>query len=396
MNKFHIVGAFDRHNYGDILFPLIHTRFIKNNGFSDQDILYYAITESDLSNIGGVKSKSIRQLIRTGVSDYDRIIMSGGETLGASWRLMICHLSSPKVRLLLRVLQKVCGDYLASDIIRMIYRQKNRFPYVLSQKHLSGKIYYTCVGGSRLNRHPKHFENVSHELKSAEHISVRDEITKNLLAQKGLHTSLSPDSALIISDLFPVEFLNSRPWRDRITISNKFSFSKYIVFQTNNGITNGDVLNITNQLDRIVNETNFSVILVPIGRAPGHEDHEALQRIYGELANNKYNFAFLNSPHVLDIMAVLANAKCYIGTSLHGAISAYSFGAKVCGISTRRVRKLHAFLKTWVPEMDCCSVNDYNFYKDFKALVSSGTSITDRRKLYSQKTLVYNDLSKYI
>ena len=61
MRKYNIVGAFDRHNYGDILFPLIHSEFIRRHSES-AEINYYSLSESNLESIGGVRTKSIMML----------------------------------------------------------------------------------------------------------------------------------------------------------------------------------------------------------------------------------------------------------------------------------------------------------------------------------------------
>jgi polysaccharide pyruvyl transferase WcaK-like protein len=53
---------------------------------------------------------------------------------------------------------------------------------------------------------------------------------------------------------------------------------------------------------------------------------------------------------VFDLMGLIAGARLYVGTSLHGAITAVSYGVPVLGLCPSRVRKLAAFLGTWLDE----------------------------------------------
>lgn len=398
MKKFNIVGAFDRHNYGDILFPLIHTQFIRKYEKNDFVIEYYSITKSDLTKCGGLKTKTVKSLLKSSVGIDERIIMSGGDILAAAWPLMMGHVSSRYFHLFFKIINKLIGPKFSNVIIKKIYGQINDFPYIISKKDINAKIYYTCVGGSGFN--PKndsfHLIPVTDELKKTEYISVRDKDTKKILEKSGVNCKLTPDSALIMSDFYPKHELGQTDWMDQIEKTNDFDFENYIVFQSGRAFIENNINDVVEQLDKISKGKKLSILLLPIGRATGHEDHVVLADIFFKLKEKKIPVAFQYSNHVVDIMASLAFEKAYIGTSLHGAISSYSFGNKVCGFSTSIVKKLSSFLETWMSPEDFKVVNDFYFIEQFNELIDNGYTVLNKDNLEKQKKMIYNDLECYL
>src|SRR3546814_731365 len=59
--------------------------------------------------------------------------------------------------------------------------------------------------------------------------------------------------------------------------------------------------------------------------------------------NNPPNTLF-EEVTIWDIMYLIANAGVYVGTSLHGAITAMSYAVSYVGVA---VPKLHSYLQTW-------------------------------------------------
>lgn len=397
MKKFHIVGAFDRHNYGDILFPLIHSEIIKRATRGAAEINYYAITPADLTTQGGVTTQSIKALIQKSPKEDEVVIMSGGDILAADWPTMAGHVSSPATYFCLRALFKILGFSISNSLIKGIWLQKNDFPYILSKKTIKPKVYYSCVGGSwfipKNDRH--HLDRVSSELRQVDGISVRDTRIQKLLATKNIKARLVPDSALIMSDIYPLASLETRNWKASLRKSHSFSVKNFIVFQCAKNCTSNNLKHITKQLSEISNKIGTSILLLPIGRATGHEDHVVLEQVYNSLSQNGVPCAIQDSAHVLDIMASIAFSKSYIGTSLHGAITSYSFGHKVCGIMTEKVKKLDDFVSTWMHTEDFHLALKTDFSESFIALTQKSHSISNTRELESHKKAIYDELSLY-
>lgn len=85
--------------------------------------------------------------------------------------------------------------------------------------------------------------------------------------------------------------------------------------------------------------------MCPIGTALGHEDDVALEVIYKQIDDK--DVVLVKSPTIWDIMSLIKNARLYVGTSLHGVITAMSFGIPFVGVE---VKKIRTYLETWTPE----------------------------------------------
>ena len=397
MKKFHIVGAFDRHNYGDILFPLIHSAIIKSATNTPTEINFYAITSADLTSQGGVVTQSIKALIQNSPGEDDVVIMSGGDILCVDWPTMAGHVCSPAIFFAIRAFRKIFGFRVANYLTKNALLQKNEFPYILSRVNLNSKVYYSCVGGSGFNskKNQDHIGRVAAEIKQTDGISVRDLSVQQLLAKNGVEARLVPDSALVMSDIFPLEGLETREWKKNLRKTPGFSSTNYIVFQGAKSFISAKLEDISEQLFTISKTTGLSILLLPIGRATGHEDQVALERLYKLLGSMGIPSAIQDSAHVLDIMASIALSKSYIGTSLHGAITAYSFGHKVCGIATEKVKKLHNFVSTWMQEEDYHLANKTTFAEEFIYLIKDSYRIKNSEKLEKHKKAIYQELAIY-
>ena len=397
MKKFNIVGAFDRHNYGDILFPLIHSRFIKENSNSDIEIQFFALSQSNLTDIGGVITSPLKELLSSPSYKEDRLIMCGGDILTVDWVNMIGHLSSRRFYFILKVLKKILGSVPSNALVRMMYGQKNKYPYVLSNEDIKSKIFYTGVGGSGFGLSKNNYiDAIPAKLSSVDSISVRENLTKNYLLEHGVECNLVPDTALIMSNMYSLYELESIDWKGKIQQTSQFNISKYIVFQAARHNVEHRLDIVEDEIRKVLQATGSSILLLPIGRATGHEDHIVLEALYKKLSADDLPVAIQNSEHVLHIMSSLAHANSYIGTSLHGAITAYSFGHKVCAFSTKEVKKLQEYLDAWLIGNDYYAAKGVDFSDGFISLCKQTYNIENLNSLNEQKNMVMEEMSKYL
>lgn len=59
MRNINIIGAFDRNNYGDLLFPIIIKEVLLKKGIAG-NFNFFALKESDLSNVGALPTKRFK------------------------------------------------------------------------------------------------------------------------------------------------------------------------------------------------------------------------------------------------------------------------------------------------------------------------------------------------
>ncbi|UXI00526.1 polysaccharide pyruvyl transferase family protein [Photobacterium sp. TY1-4] len=352
--KVAIVGAFDRHNYGDILFPLILTKFIENN-IGNVDIDYYSLTESDLEYCGGYKTNTLSMLFNSECI-YDHVIIAGGDVLSSYWYVMDTHVTTSNYYVyFLKLIKKTLGLKVVNNLVSNKYNCSSQLPYVFDKSHFNNtpkNLVFNCVGGSGVSQLDDYYYHyMTNSLKFSDSVSYRDEKLHQKLNSDGVIGDLIPDSALIMSDYF--EF--------------KKTEEEYIVFQAGLHYAIKDLDFICEQLKLLSQHINIK--LVPIGKATGHEDHILLGKIHEKIGCE--SIELFKNDHVLEIMKVISGSKCYIGTSLHGAITSMSYSVPVCAIYTSEVKKLKEYNKTWNKYAKNIPTSD--FYDEALNLISSGT-----------------------
>lgn len=327
-----IYGAFDRHNYGDLLFPIIVKKFVEAH--SSISPIVAATKDSDLSEYGALKSVSLAKVLAKMSADEKAvIIVAGGEVLSAEWGNILAYLAPRWAYYGVRALSLILGGRRFASLCKLLTGINSDLPFVVDPCVMPGiEVKYNAVGGNRLNT----IDSFSSEaairiLKNASYISVRDEITSNELAKNDIQHSVYPDCAVLLSDFYP---------KSELPISEQ----NYLVFQISAHFANGHIQEIVEQLVKLHQTSGLRIALVSIGKAPGHSDDSPLGLIYKELGDISF---LVNGGRIEDIVSVIAGSSLYCGTSLHGAITAISYGVPQLALFPDLVVKLSAFLETW-------------------------------------------------
>lgn len=354
--KVGFVGATDRMNYGDLLFPLIAKRVLEAK-IPHLEIVNYSTTESDLSTFGAMPTRSMKHLNQDRV---DAVIVVGGEVITATWKSTFLHLQANYfVAEILRVIFKLIGNRLSDAVIKRKFNipLTQCFPWILDGKSYKGiPVFYNGVSGTdfvNLNKHP---ERVQNAFKSAIDIAVRDAVTKNNLNNVGVrNVVIVPDSAFIMSDIFKPKDLELAVDSATLALQNE----KYVAFQVGVAYGKGNVDTIVSQL-KMIQKEGYKIVLLPIGRAALHEDQIVLAKILRKLSGD----VEMIEGNVFDIMYTISNADAFIGTSLHGNITALSYGVPSIGLDSR-VTKLTAFLDQFGTQQQMAGVNYVDIYSSF-------------------------------
>jgi Polysaccharide pyruvyl transferase len=350
---FHLVGAFDRHNYGDMLFPLVHAHIIRGLGVPDNQINFYSITAGNTLPYGGVHPRAVCELYGRKLSKADRIVIVGGDVLAADWIGMLANGRSRLFAYVAHGSKRVLGSRRSNNLYRNLFANDcGNFPYILDQNRLAAKVHYCSVGGTSLRRLPADVQlDIYQNLQSAESLSVRDKLTQAILNDANVPCALVPDVAAMIPEVFDRIDLEKRVQGGIFATneSNK-SCAGVVCFQVGINYSRGQCVDLANQLVEINKMTGHKIRLVPIGLSPGHEDMVPLRMIYDLLSARETPVELLVSAHVKDIMASLALSDLYVGSSLHGAITANAYGVPVCAIYGARVGKLTEYIKTWMTD----------------------------------------------
>lgn len=386
-----LMGPHDRFNYGDILFPfIIEYAFDK---ISPNSFVYekYALVNSDFTNKGAFISQNYRTLRRNiNNNNINVLVVTGGECLGAKWHVLFSYIN--KIYHLLSKKGLIRRKLISYEIARKYLGGKSEYPYCVNKKDFKGsiKLLFNTVGSSY------EFDGIQiNALNNADYISLRDEISyKNSLILSN-KTYLVPDSAIILSDVFPINELEKNryiknPLVTRIIESNE----DYIFFQIAKEHAIEKLDKICKQLNLVYSKLKTKIVLCPIGTAFGHEDHIALKRIYQKLNNNFT--VLIESPSIFEIMLLIVNSKLYIGTSLHGVITSMSFGIPYIGLK-KETEKLVFYLQTW-------GEKELNQVYDVDDFASQAITIFNSKKIMKsiedetryQKQLYYQSVDRMI
>lgn len=353
-NKIFALGAFDRFNYGDLLFPIISRNFLSLH-YPDIYIDNYALTYSDFSEYGALKTKPISDLYKKNcVSEGDIIYFCGGGILGADWVSMHANLLGEYGNIFLYYMSRILGNKWANRVSQFYFGANSAFPWIAAPTDFSVpvKVIYNAVGGSELALLPEEIKTLAlKKLATATYLSVRDRETKKNCAaiENDVVVHVSPDSAVLMSEQFPLSYLESKV---KPELMNLLAQGGYVCFHANYNYTKKYINEILVQLETIYHEQGLKTVFLPIGRYVGLDDYKGL----AELKEHIKTPAELISDDVaiLDVMYTISKASLFVGTSLHGNVTAQSFAVPHIGLTSRK-SKLDFYLETWdIPEQAIC------------------------------------------
>jgi hypothetical protein len=343
MNKILIIGAFDRFNYGDLLFPIIIEQQLKTYS-NALDIEYFGIVESDLSSLGGKPTKSIQQFYESCEKGTQRanIIVAGGESIAVTWNSLLVALN--KRYKIVRRYQHHFEKFIdLNKFAKNILKGQTELPFVFNSGDFKNvdHVIFNSLGGSEIpDSIFKKVKGLRKKLQQVDYFSVRDKVTKLNMDQRDIPTELFPDSAILMAKFYPIDTLQALVSSEVRSYVEKHR-GNYVFFQINRNHAKNQEEQIASQLNAIHKQAQTEICLCPIGKASNHDDDEALRKILPHLKNTG---KFFEEVSVWDIMYLIANSKCYIGTSLHGAITAMSYAVPYIGVN---VTKLNSYLSTW-------------------------------------------------
>lgn len=392
MKSINIIGAFDRYNYGDLLFPIIIEEYIKKYNceiIKKYELEYYALVHSDLSKVGGKKTKALSDLYNKNVEKGSYLIVSGGDVLAARIGNMDIDLcKSFKEMIYKKTLRKLQGIENFEKKSKRLFDIDSSFPWVVDERVFNGnlKVIYNAVGGSTIDKlPPKDQTFIMDAMKNSSYISVRDNKSKEnivnnqfLKGEKINSVDVAPDSATIMSEIFTLEYLE-----EKISDSTKEFIKEnkeYIVIQSNNAsLKNGKDKELVESLNNIGNRLKYKILLLPIGFAANHDDNIALEKIGKQL---KVDYTHIKEHNIYDIMYLIGNGKFFAGTSLHGNITAMSYGVPHIGLN-KEIKKLNMYLKTWdlKEQNGCISFNELNHKIDDLLKIDKSDLLRKREEL---------------
>ncbi len=194
-----LLGAFDRFNYGDLLFPLVvGNELDRFSPATRREVC--ALVESDLSRFGALQTKSIRSIYRAGsLCSGDVVLFAGGGTIGVDWTYMYANLLGKTGNAVLYYLKRIFGEAAAEALSRTRFGARAPFPWIAAPEDfpVPVKVAYNAVGGSEFAKLPAQIQaRTLNHLEKATYLSVRDAETQRLFSSPKFHRS--PDGRVLV------------------------------------------------------------------------------------------------------------------------------------------------------------------------------------------------------
>ena len=347
MKKYRIaqVGSFDVENYGDLLFAQV---FEKNIGkyveveeivlfapktckmpFSNEEREVYSLTELEKKNLE---------------KPFDVIIVGGGDLIHCT-----------KIRTYMPHISQEWMDYEALYMWMI--------PSIVSWKYNIPLLWN--APGVPMKFMDSEKSMVKELCRLVDYISVRDKVSKSNLDECQITNDIHvvPDTVFSISELVSKEELEEQFSQMGVGLEK----NKYVIFHANYTFLQTELQGCIETLRKIKQEHQLDILLLPIGYALGDETFilELLKACPGEFVtlDNKMN--------PMEMLSIIAHSAGYIGASLHGCITASTYGVPVVVCNYNRYIKVDGFLEL-VNLTDAVVYNTKDIYPVFeKKLVVS-------------------------
>lgn len=338
-----LFGAFDRHNFGDMLFAHVAQALLPGTAPH-----HVGLVERDLRAQGGHRVEALSRLAE---EERDALLIHvGGEILSCdAWQAVVMLLPDPGfqsvvVRLDSSPDEKLrwAKSFLGTPALAPYSASRLKYPFLV-------RVVLAGVGGVEFGRCPAPLRSeVLADLETAQAIGVRDALTLEQLAAAGLSARLIPDPVVMVEELFGARIRARRSRPALASVLEAFP-EGYLAVQFSADFGDDRTLEaIASGLRRVAARTGMGVVLFRAGAAPWHDDLAVLGRVADRMPGR---CALFESLDIWDICALIAASRGYCGSSLHGRIVASAFALPRVSLlhpaSGARPGKLAAYLASW-------------------------------------------------
>jgi hypothetical protein len=337
-----LFGAFDRHNFGDLLFPHLLEALLPGRAFE-----YCGLATRDLRSFGGHR-------VRPLAAGAAHFIHVGGELLTCTaWQAAVMLLDPAEVA---DAIVRYDADPAAAAAWAARQLGTSRtMPYVVGRDALApgGRLIFNAVGGVEWNvLSGAQREEVKTALRSADWLSVRDHVTQAALRVEGIDAPLCPDPAVMVAQCFG-EVIRLHQQQGAVKDMRDAFPQGYLACQFSADFADDASLDALAQgLSKVAAATGLGVALFRAGAAPWHDDpalYESLQRRLPPGTARLFP-----SLHLWDLCALIAASRGVACSSLHGRIVALAYELPRVSLAPpkqgSRLDKRAAFAETWEPD----------------------------------------------
>lgn len=380
MRKILVIGAYERDNFGDLLFFLILKEFFKEEYVVPSSIIF-----SDMLYLMDEIVYPYDTLLKE--YEWDLIIVAGGEIGGVDLHSALnMSLSTNEYELIEKTNHEIinfCYEYLTGFKV-------NRVAYLpdlkIYSKNRNCPLFINSVGISRLKlmENSLNYKESFEILQNACFLSVRDNISFEYLNSVNIDSILIPDIVHSIKKVM-----------DHI-IEEKILFNdincEYILFQCSQNYIEENSLDIVIQtLEQLIKKYNKKIYLFAAGTARHHDSFELYEEIVNRIDDvYKSKILIIYERNPLSLVKYIKYSKMWIGTSLHGRIIAITYSIPRVSLENNKVAKYSSLWDNEFPYnvklKDLVNLSEIGFNIDIKKL--NETALYLENKVY--KNLIDN------
>lgn len=309
MGRIALCGVFDIPNYGDHLFPLVFRNELSQRGYDGDVVLFspFAARKSFVENSQVFSLDDMERMHRE--QPFDAIVVGGGEII--HWHRFGQKLTFGSDDYTDYPMDKV---WLVPCFMKMKYGVKLLWnaPGIPFDFEVSREIAHLV------------FDNV-------DYLSVRNAFSRRVLIDNGIEPqriTQVPDTGFSLRSIASGREL--REAKDAVFPG----VERYAVFHCNRFIPSDAIPGAVDTLTQL-HERGYRIVLLPL--AYTHGDENILQEVRSRLP---FEALMARDPlSLIEIIGVLANCSVYVGTSLHGSVTASVFGRTIVGFDYQQTKK---------------------------------------------------------
>lgn len=339
-----LFGAFDRHNYGDLLLARLAAE-----AAGRRRVHFAGLRAWDARAVAGFAVHPLPEVLSDLTPGGYDLRHVGGEILDCdAWTTAVMLLDEESAA---RAIGRFDADPCARrrEAVRLLGTHRP-LPYVLRRRDAPGvrRLEFAPCGGTGLDTLPRSIQRAAlTALAEADEASVRDARTRAIFAQRGSYLPLAPDpaEALAASKLAHAFRARADDWRARLGAYRLVQFAAECA-------TDPWLAALAAWLESR-QENGEWLALVRAGAAPWHDTLEALERLFRFLSPSSRAATCLIAELELEAIGGLAAGAVEVcATSLHLLLTARAFGVPAVALERepQAARKLRAYFGTWHPE----------------------------------------------
>jgi polysaccharide pyruvyl transferase WcaK-like protein/tetratricopeptide (TPR) repeat protein len=303
-----IFGTFDVENYGDLLFPLIAGQRLGHLGV---EVVAVSPTARATRYRDAVLPLSYPEFVRD-IDSFDGVLIGGGN---------IVHTK----------------DFGLPDYAATAYAEL--WIGATAQAVRQGlPVLWNAPGVLQQGAGRQAPEWLQRTVEAADHFVVRDsDSAERLESWSGLRPGVVPDTALDLARLWPPAVMKDRFSDIRASLGIADGVRVVALHVKARSLQGVDIPTYAKSLANVLRRAGAVAVLVALGRC--HGDHALAEEIQRLVPDCTYSIA--DTDHLRDMAATIAGSDAYIGSSLHGHITAAAYGVAARLVA---VPMLHKFM----------------------------------------------------